>query len=312
MSGEHFEWSVPSYEELRIAELNIQDESLSALLAESLAEQVENIRRGRDRNISRWWGGHGRQIVPVQFNMASGGTRHRNIRISDSRHVRMIQLLANDESFKEIFLNLPENPQDIMLSYRWDSINLPANKIQEVYRTLRVEVSELDFDIWRGSGGVFDFSRSMTAGRHYGEFNVRGFRRSRTFSSTYNITGFTPRTAETLIRLTNEYNFDDIQSALEDIMANNNVLSWSVQLHDISGQQPVRSIGGRPVFDRGAIGYLLDEIRTQDHTDPQFLMQLSMEVGSRGQFERISRSLFFNTDNEEMLDRFWMASYYHW
>ncbi|MCL2368381.1 MAG: ABC transporter permease, partial [Oscillospiraceae bacterium] len=211
-------WQEPlSYEELRAREIALSDPQLTDILLDTLAQNIRNI-RGEETTGFGWWPVYHYTIF---FETTTGRTIRRNLALNPEINEALNEVLNNHPAYREAFLTLPENPEQI-----WAGV-LPEEALRELYNTLRDEVRDLDFAAWRGVSAGFshrgihiDVMNDLLDGESdmiftYGEISIRGFRGVQTYANRYPITSLTPRTAELFFRHTNEAHFDGVARALE-------------------------------------------------------------------------------------------------
>lgn len=292
LGDDHSMWwdgSVP-YEMRRAQEIEIADEALSGLLLDALARNIATI---RDPHDDLW-----RQPTlqaSIAFVQTSGGSVQRRIRLTLTEHEQVLQLLDQHREYADLFLNLPEHPEEVVIWQISDEAAL------EVYELLREEVRSLDLATWRGmqahsfQGGVM----------HYAAVEVRGFIGRDVYRNTYSITGATPRALDRFLYHVNAENFAGVEAGFVYGLSYGRIDSLIVHgfgewehIHfnrwDIDMQQSATA---------ELIEALLDAIRTQGNTPvDRSLPHLSVQISHwTPDGELVGGTLFFNAD-EDLID----------
>ncbi|MCL2569452.1 MAG: hypothetical protein FWE12_08535 [Oscillospiraceae bacterium] len=207
-----------TYEEIRVGEMSIQDERLTALLLDALALNIA-FNRNEVPGHLRWSSNHA-----VFFETTSGRTIRRNIMVTEDVDRQLAELLNNHRDYAEAFLHLPESPAEVF------NHQLSSEAAWEVYAALREEVRGLSLPEWRAVyGGGHGMTISVGGGGfiHYGELHVRGFIGNETFANRYPITSVTPRAAELFLRHVNAGAFQDTERVLAHLLEGELQSHWS-------------------------------------------------------------------------------------
>jgi len=196
-----------SYSDINLRGLNVSDEQVTVLLADVLNENVRNSRQ--------WWQG---RSVRVTFHMEGSRDITRTIRITDQRLSMLANLLSDYEPYRDIVLNLPEDPDFIELrnflafESDWESewLDLSQDELQGLFQLIREEIQDVDFEAWYGLVGNLDFDPDMyydpenleTHDRIiYGQVSISGSVNNQRYTSRLPITELTPRTLERFLEL---------------------------------------------------------------------------------------------------------------
>ena len=204
-------WSHKSYADLNLANVAILDEAINEFLSESLNENIRML-ISSDSNGSDWWE---HREVRVEFNMDSGRTMTRNVRIFEPEI--FTELLIGDQVYRDTLLTLPDMPDDIFFEIPHGMIgrDLSEEQMRVVYDLLLEEVSEVDFETWHHlielyfeetwHHDFYETSHTVKELEHseklddfeiYAWIEVSGVKNGQHYTSVYPLTELTPRTLE--------------------------------------------------------------------------------------------------------------------
>jgi len=282
---------VRPYEEHRASEIEIADAQLTDLLLEALARNVEAVRNPQD---DLWR--HPTLLAEVSFEQTSGGRVRRNIHLSEAEFRDVLELLDRHPAYADLFLNLPENPEEVQ---NW---LISEDAARAVYEILREEVRTLNLATWRGLR--WHGAPMMSAAAYYHEIHVSGFIGRDTYRNIYSLTDATPRALDRFIYHVNAENFIDVEAGLAHAVASSSFDWLTVQGHAEWEGHHFSAWHDSAQFHQGVLEALLEAVRTQgsnpvDRSRPHLSVQFSYWDSNRDFYG----VFFFNAD-EDLLEMF--------
>jgi len=172
-----FWWT--SYAELNMRGLEIADEEIIDFFGVTLNSNIERFSsRGRQgRNDFQWWN---HREVRVRLDIDGGRNITRSVWV---RQFGLNKLLIEYEPYQEIFMSLPENPDQLFMSM-WANRRTEAltqEQLRHIYDVLQEDVAEVNFEDWH------EAVTKETRGPGY-EIDVRGHNYRSEFPITEELT----------------------------------------------------------------------------------------------------------------------------
>ena len=173
----HDRWGALTFVELNMRRVDITDNEITEILGETLNNNIRRVvERGRQSTA-----GH---RVRVIFNIEGGRNITRSVWVRSLSELN--NLLSEYEPYQEIFMRMPENPDQLFIWGNEES--LTQEQLHHIYNVLYEEVAELSFSEWHEAN-----ERMMGSRWHFIEVNCSNYR------STFPIIEeLTPQTYELL------------------------------------------------------------------------------------------------------------------
>ena len=128
-----------AYFHMRTSDVRHTDKELIQVISDRLRLTCDAIEQNQ---INYYYNDSGYQWQQVIIRMP-GRTIHRNILLDSSSLERIASRLSESASYRDAYLNLPEADNSMV-----NIGSLTLKQSQEVYRTMRREVAQLDFETW--------------------------------------------------------------------------------------------------------------------------------------------------------------------
>lgn len=127
------------YFETKVSEIEMTDDVAKKIVAKQLQYSLDLLDTSRDRFYQS-------ELSLVSVGIKSGGTTHlRNILMSEEDQAAMYAAVYGTETFRKIYMDLPESVAHIYASNFGHISSVTQN---ELYQILRAEVAEIGFEKW--------------------------------------------------------------------------------------------------------------------------------------------------------------------
>jgi len=279
------------YEERRAQETEIADEALIEVLLTALERNISILRGDSDD----WWRQNGTP-VQIAFVQPSGQSVRRNVFLLNTEHREVLEILDNHPEYADLFLNLPEHPEEVS---NW---MISDEAAWDVYEALREDVRDLDLATWR----MIHAHGTLPNVNVYGEIHVRGFLGRDVYRNIYHITDATPRAVDRFVYHINVESFAYVEAGLaHGLVTDHRFDSIFIQgygewdtVHFSSWDINMRQAEAIDLFTA-----LLEAVRAQgntplDRTQPY----LSVHVSHWGEEEGELRGTFFLNADDALID----------
>lgn len=196
MNSHEYGYYSLAYFHMRTSDVRHTDKELIQVISDRLRLTCDAIENQRINYYS--YGDSDFQWQQVIIRMP-GRTIHRNILLDTASLERIASRLSESAAYRDAYLNLPEAESNMV-----NIGNLTAKQSQEVYRTMRREVAQLDFETWytylnnsQGYNSV-DFQALDTT------MNLSGSYGTKQYSLTIPVPAFLEETCRQYMRYCNE------------------------------------------------------------------------------------------------------------
>lgn len=195
------EQTYPRYEDLKMNEIQIEDETFLRMISEIMEDRQALAQKGPDQFYSNSL----TRGNMVRINMKDGKTHMRYLWLSDRENEQYQKYLLNAGIYDTVYGELPKNPASVSMT----DLTLTKEQTAELYEIYQNEVRGLDMRSWiylnTGSAVLIDPSGKELlpiSGNQTG-FDVNGLYGVTQYADFYPLTVLTPKTYSAYLQYLN-------------------------------------------------------------------------------------------------------------
>lgn len=305
-------YSFLSYEDLKMNEIALENDSINAFFASVLRENQDSILKNRSVLFADY---NSYTQVMAEIKETGGKRYYRRLWMKNKQCNALQALLAESAEMKDVSVNLPENPTTISINLSW---NPTAAQRNEIYESLREEVKKIG---WRGWGSFYSSllagaateSGISTSDELFYFAEITGTYNGQNYYSGYRISFQTPKTMKLLIDLMNAESEDSFAAAVKNIgvQENDGSENWmQIGVYSASGNQGHWSGTVDAASKVERFQEMLDKTvmkhanGTLDFSNPAYYLTLSYNYYSNDEVKYSSRLLPVTAEIKEYIGEF--------